>query len=398
LNIVNGNATKSQGFVYADGGLLAKQFKGGTTEKVVWAHANPATGSAWHTDETGALVGREELDPLGADVSVVDPYTSLTGGGDGTGDCEGAHVHVQRPAMNDVDGSCYLDGVAAPCGMIADMANHGSGSWVDLTKTDALGRPLQQPKKDPAPTPDYDDPTRPPDPPPGAAPRNPMQLALAAHLSYDVSTASTNGGGDDVWKPIVWPKDESAYGHISVFSAIYSGSAYPLLTGGNVPLPDNLRDRVSTRVNNPKSDCAEFYGKIIAALEQFAGKAHSLNAIDNFDRIQGGAGFRLDPKQNEKGTSNFLGGKRVAYIKPTASSDERSDENVKSNYAGTALGETFHHAKENGLYTDRDLAKALFSLLSPNDQKLHPLPGSNDTVANSGYFHPLVLTAHCPAP
>ena len=147
IDLLTAAGVKQQGMVFADGGILAKQLKSGSTEKVVWEHTNPATGVIWGTDDTGTLLGREELDPLGANVGWQNPYTSGSGGGGGSGDCEGSHFQTPRPAANDVDGSCYLNGTAAPCGTVMDMLNHGAGTQVDLDKTDAWGRARNLSKK-----------------------------------------------------------------------------------------------------------------------------------------------------------------------------------------------------------------------------------------------------------
>jgi hypothetical protein len=194
VDLMNSSGTKTFGFVYADGELLAKQWHAGSTEKVLWEHTNPATGAIWHTDETGTLAGREELDPLGADVGIRDPYTSGTGGGgsDGTGDCEGSRFHTQRPAANDVDGSCVWFGMPVPCSMVVDLQNHGGGT-IDIIPgvTDGTGRPLQLPKKDPYRTINdlfHES---------GHAEKNPMQIELSHRLSDDPSTAPIDDGRDD---------------------------------------------------------------------------------------------------------------------------------------------------------------------------------------------------------
>lgn len=181
---------KQQGYVFADGGILAKQRKNGSNERVMWEHTNPATGVIWYTDGTGTLLGREELDPLGADVGLVNPYG--LGGGGGGGDCEGSQFQSPRPAANDVDGSCYLNGMAAPCAMVMSMLNHGAANLVDLSKTDEWGRAEKAPIKTA-----------------GTVEiggnlgkykglfKNPMQKELSRRLSSDSSTASTDDGEDE---------------------------------------------------------------------------------------------------------------------------------------------------------------------------------------------------------
>jgi len=60
----------------------------------------------------------------------------------------------------------------------------------------------------------------------------------------------------------------------------------------------------------------------------------------------------------------------------------------------TALNELMHHAKKSGVYLDRELAVAIFPLLSSEQQAAHPLPQTSDVDANSAYFHSL-FNLHC---
>lgn len=55
-----------------------------------------------------------------------------------------------------------------------------------------------------------------------------------------------------------------------------------------------------------------------------------------------------------------------------------------------------HHAKVSGLYSDRVLARAVFNLLTLEEQTKHPLPKSGNILVNSKYFHPL-FTKNCPS-
>jgi len=43
-------------------------------------------------------------------------------------------------------------------------------------------------------------------------------------------------------------------------------------------------------------------------------------------------------------------------------------------YAVTALNELMHQARDGGLYKGRTLARAIFGLLTQQQQKDHPLP------------------------
>lgn len=122
---------------------------------------------------------------MGADVGLVDPYPNGSGGGGG-GDCEGSQSHTQMPAANDIDGSCYLNGAAAPCSMVMNMLNHGAATMVDLSKTDEWGRAKKK------------EPKRPEDDIKSVLAKlkgmfkNPRDRELSRRLSSDSSTASSN--------------------------------------------------------------------------------------------------------------------------------------------------------------------------------------------------------------
>lgn len=75
LNAQGGKAVTS---IYANGGVLAKQHQNG---QVTWVHEAPDGSGEWGTSSSGT--GRAvELDPLGDDVGMDNPYLE---GGDGLG-------------------------------------------------------------------------------------------------------------------------------------------------------------------------------------------------------------------------------------------------------------------------------------------------------------------------
>jgi hypothetical protein len=74
-------------------------------------------------------------------------------------------------------------------------------------------------------------------------------------------------------------------------------------------VPSDLRDRVATVVNNPKTDCAEFIKKLIAAVS-IKGKAFSDDPMKVFDPVQSQAGFNLK-NITYGGLSSREGNKRV---------------------------------------------------------------------------------------
>jgi hypothetical protein len=85
----------------------------------------------------------------------------------------------------------------------------------------------------------------------------------------------------------------------------------------------------------------------------------------------------------------------VVYLQPrTIDKDPRVVEHTNNGYAVTVVNELMHQARKKGVYDDRTLARAAFSLLTREEQIDNPLPKSNDVEANSKYFHPFV-NVHC---
>lgn len=98
----HGQGVQTKGFVYANGGKLARQ----TFNEVTWVHeASDGTGE-WESN--GIAMRTLELDPLGDDVGVDDPYAS----GDGLGD----YPNHGDPA--DFDTGCTLDGGPVICEVV----------------------------------------------------------------------------------------------------------------------------------------------------------------------------------------------------------------------------------------------------------------------------------------
>jgi hypothetical protein len=145
-------------------------------------------------------------------------------------------------------------------------------------------------------------------------------------------------------------------------------------------------------VNNPETDCAEFIKKLIGNLK---GEAFSNNPIKLYERVEKEKGFSLGNTGKYAGLSGMPNGKRQVTIRPVASTaDPRVTEHQAYAYAITALNELMHHAKNSGMYLDRELAVAIFPLLSGDLQAAHPLPSTSDVDTNSAYFHSL-FKLHC---
>lgn len=77
-----------------------------------------------------------------------------------------------------------------------------------------------------------------------------------------------------------------------------------------------------------------------------------------------------------------------------STADSRLSEHQAYAYAVTVLNELMHNAKNSGMYSDRDLARAISKLLAPDELAANPLPKAKDVDTNSAYFHSL-FNRHC---
>ncbi|MFL6257525.1 MAG: RHS repeat domain-containing protein [Pyrinomonadaceae bacterium] len=353
INYVNSAWQFARGYVYSSMGLLAMQ-QAGTPQQgggIYFIHEDPVTKGKRVTNSNGGGVSTVEFDPFGAEAngsnSAFQPRKFTTYERDPNGTDEAMFRRYNRRDARFDQPDPY----------------HGSYDFAD---PQSLNR-YAYTENDPV---NFNDPS-------GLMPCNPIDSPRGCGEGWDVMT----------WGQIM--RDFARHE--------YWGGYSP--QDRVVNLPDNLKERVEKRVNNSKSDCANFIRQLIEEAARIAGdKAYSTDAMKNFNRIQGEGGFHLK-EQNEKGTANFTGGgKRLVNIKPvTAPDDQRKIENTLTNYAGTALGEVLHHARDGGVYNDRLMAKATYNSLSKDEQKAHPLPSTDDQGINSRYWHPLLL-GHCPAP
>jgi hypothetical protein len=180
-------------------------------------------------------------------------------------------------------------------------------------------------------------------------------------------------------------------------SPIYSAGGLPdlgILRQSKLALPADLEDRVRLIVTNPKSNCGQFITNLIGAVK--GGRAYSQDPVNLFTRVQREGRIRLK-RMKYSGLAPIEGNKRVIYVKPVdATGNERTDNHSLNGYAVTVLNELMHHAAESGVYSDRTLAEAIFTLLTPEEREQHPLPRSKGYKANSTYFHSL-FNKNCPS-
>lgn len=131
ISHIDGNGTKTMGFIYALGGLLGEEFQNGFVGLV---HTDASAISIRKTHSVaGNIFDLTELDPNGADVGTSDPYPEEP---EFNGREEGGPLY---PGFGNVSnpGNCTVDGIWMPC----DMANRmlGSGAAV-MVPEDGLMR------------------------------------------------------------------------------------------------------------------------------------------------------------------------------------------------------------------------------------------------------------------
>jgi hypothetical protein len=201
----------------------------------------------------------------------------------------------------------------------------------------------------------------------------------------DVITFDTGEGKiiSEQWETTALPRDGTLS---SVIGAI------PSQWQNAQPLPTDLKTRVANIMNNPKTDCADFIKKLIGNLRD---KAFSSDPMDLFERVEKEKKFILGNTGKYAGLSDMPGGKRQVRIRPVGSTtDPNLTEHQAYAYAVTALNELMHHAKNSGLYSDRELARAISKIISPPQLAANPLPATSDVYTNSQYFHNL-FKLHC---
>jgi YD repeat-containing protein len=113
----NAQGAKTKGWVYANGGKLARQ----SSNEVTRVHEAPDGSGEWRS-AAGIVFRGLALDPLGDDVGVDNPYD----GGDGLGD----YPSHGDPA--DFDSGCTLEGGPIQCEIL--------GKWFSRNRTHILAR------------------------------------------------------------------------------------------------------------------------------------------------------------------------------------------------------------------------------------------------------------------
>ena len=121
---IDGDGTKTMGFIYALGGLLGEEFQNGFVGLV---HTDASAISIRKTHSVfGNIFDLTELDPNGADVGISDPYPEEP---EFNGREEGGPLY---PGFGNVSnpGNCTVDGIWMPCDMAFRMLGSGAAVMV----------------------------------------------------------------------------------------------------------------------------------------------------------------------------------------------------------------------------------------------------------------------------
>ncbi len=353
---LNSSGAKQRGFIYIGQKIAGYDWANGNVSLL---HEDPS-GTTVHSSlpETAFVADFTDLDPWGAEVFSWDPYLDdpqFSGGRGESGPTYSGYGDISMPSTG-----CMLDGAYTLCEFLRNSES--------LAFQVTVGGKSKQ------------------------FPIAPGLLGIFAVWVEDAGKKLTkpqtpNGAEVEEGDTIVTNTDRDGLGHWELVNL-----AFPQNT---LPLPSDLRDRVSAIVANPKGDCADYIKKLLDQVSTNYGKAFSTDALDLFDRV-GQAGFQLKKIKYTR-EADFVGNRRVVYITPgtlSGGEGERVLEHSRNGYAVTALNELMHHARNSGVYTDRMLAEAAFKLLTPDERLQHPLPKSKDVITNSKYFHPL-FNLHC---
>ena len=348
--------------VYAGGQRIARD----ESENVSFEHPNPVTGSRVTSAGYSAYRGttRQERDSFGAEIPTANPYPTAQDYGAYK---FGEQFYILGGDPFDYSTGREIDGI--PVSETEFQRRTGNGSAVgDVSRGGRFAGSLDLSK-------DF--------------------IFTRINILFEVFELPL---GADPYKTMLEEFRKGSFtAEVDLFSSQTTRNQKSTKPQTRLPLPSDLRSRVSSIVSNTAGDCEEYIKKLLAQVST-NGKAFSDDALDLFDRV-GQSGFKLK-KIKDSGQTNFEGNRRVVYINPgtlSGGEDERHLNHDMNAYAVTALNELMHHARKSGIYTDRMLAEAAFQLLTPEERLNNPLPKSKSENANSEYFHPL-FNNHCRSP
>ena len=367
-SITNSSDTLSFASVYAGGERIAQSRDG----NVVFEFGEPFTGRRRDV----------EPDPLGQVVGTFDP------GPEEPVDSGGYPEPHEFGNVENPGGGCTIDGITIDCNTGLRFVNSG-GAYVCQNNNCSLRRTTVTIRDRTGHVTTYGGWIGPNALPDGLSHTWRGGAAFNASLAFRYATGAGFEGQLKAGIAAAILSSSLEYGGGFLGAASFSPQNRGRST--RLPLPTDLKARVMDIVNNPTTRCLEFIANLLAAAA-IDGEPFSYNVSDLFDRVGNQAGFRLKKMENA-GEANRRGNKRVIYVNPVPATglenDPRGLNHTLNGYAATVLVELMHHAKASGLYSDRTLAKALFSLLTPQERIAYRLPRTDDIMTNSDYFHPL---------
>ncbi|HEV7746048.1 MAG TPA: hypothetical protein VGO56_13695 [Pyrinomonadaceae bacterium] len=276
-----GNKTKT--VVNVDGMLKAVQFSIGGSNSVLWTHIDPlglseAADTKPVYDALGNYVPWQHV-PSGPPPNAYPPFSPNFGGlGSGFGTTQSV--------------SCTDQGMPINCNTAMRLISNGSATIGSIISN-------QQPANFFAS----------------------MGMAFVMDVNTTRTKTSSSRPGRAPTPPRLWPPGtrtrepdpgpggDGEGGSGATYNDVTTVSFRLVSVGGapqnTLPLPSNLRDRVSDVLSNPKTDCADFIKKLLGAAAKY-GKAFSDNALDLFDRVQREAGFKLKGLASDHGGGSWF--------------------------------------------------------------------------------------------
>ncbi|HEU4837636.1 MAG TPA: hypothetical protein VFS90_24615, partial [Pyrinomonadaceae bacterium] len=368
---LNGPGSSDIVNVYAGGQRIARD----EWDNITFEHTNPITGSRVNSagHSSYRATNREERDSFAAEIPISNPYPSTQHYVDYR---FGEPLYIEGGDPFDYSTGREIDGI--PVSEAEFQRRVGNGS-INLEKTDRKGNVYTS----------------------GTVVNYGSSVWVDEwQLRYSVSGTDVlivigpDGSASMPQGPTVTTIAEN-YGYFITASDGLQLPNAPVQRQTQVPLPSDLKDRVAGIVNNQNTDCANFIQRLFAAVAGIKGDTYSDDPMKLFERVNRQAGFKLKNTSPYGGQATREGNKRVIYINPVlSSSDPRLIEHTQNAYAVTALNEIVHHARKSGLYDDRTLSRAIFTLLTPEQRAQNPLPKTSNVEVNSVYFHSL-FKLHC---
>jgi hypothetical protein len=368
LTTINAQGGKVTGSVYANGQLIATQNQAQST--VTWVSRAPSATGEWGStgypinDATGRSL---ELDPLGRDIGVDNPYVS---GGDGLG---------SYPLYGDAatfSGGCTMEGGPISCDVVGKAISRNYTTFLYNMITQRFGWLQRQVGH----TTVYDD---------KAKVIGFTDTSTATSDGFDMTVRGTPGWFEEVtngynmlWlslQPEIYVTPQKPESLPVDVDNVRRGLAWYLVDPKCASFISDLLDRVSTGSNPLVAN-----GDLLAIFDTVRGQSGIVRDISvGGGEARGSIGGRDNDAQMVLSPTRFGGN-------PTASEKARIQLGLDIH---TTLHETIHFAGLN-VYTDRDLALAVQAMTgeeAPGPTGRGPLA---DAFANSAFWDK-ELRKHC---